>query len=357
MKFRTALTLATVLATPVAAMAQPIDGLYIGAGVGGSFSQNQGIDRSHTGGIGGRIRNDFGPLGVASVGFGFGNGIRLEVQGDYRTNKLVRAGAFAAGGDERQFGGFVNALYDLDVGNSLLGFTPYVGAGVGYEQVAFANGHAYTAARGRSAYIRSTSTDGNFAVQGIIGASYPIASVPGLSATVDYRFTAIPEDLHFKTQVFSGNLHGGLNGATSGAYEHAFTIGARYAFGGGAQAPVESAPMAVPTPAALRTFLVFFDWDRSDLTERARTIVAEAAGKSSGVTRIDVQGHTDASGKAEYNQALSVRRANAVASELVRDGVPQNVISITGYGETHPLVKTADGVREPQNRRVEIILH
>jgi len=62
------------------------------------------------------------------------------------------------------------------------------------------------------------------------------------------------------------------------------------------------------------------------------------------------------SGRPSYNQRLSVRRAENVAAELVRDGVPRNVISIHGYGETHLLVPTGPGVREPQNRRVEIII-
>jgi outer membrane protein OmpA-like peptidoglycan-associated protein len=74
------------------------------------------------------------------------------------------------------------------------------------------------------------------------------------------------------------------------------------------------------------------------------------------VTRIEVNGYTDTSGKAEYNQALSVRRAQAVAGELVRDGVPRNAIDIQGFGDTHLLVSTGPGVREPQNRRVEIVM-
>jgi outer membrane protein OmpA-like peptidoglycan-associated protein len=73
-------------------------------------------------------------------------------------------------------------------------------------------------------------------------------------------------------------------------------------------------------------------------------------------TRIEVNGYTDLSGTPQYNQGLSVRRAQAVAGELVRDGVPQSAIDIHGFGETHPLVPTAQGVREPQNRRVEIII-
>lgn len=73
-------------------------------------------------------------------------------------------------------------------------------------------------------------------------------------------------------------------------------------------------------------------------------------------TRIEVNGYTDTSGTTRYNQGLSVRRAEAVAAELVRDGIPRNVISIQGFGDARLLVATAPGVREPQNRRVEILL-
>jgi outer membrane protein OmpA-like peptidoglycan-associated protein len=103
---------------------------------------------------------------------------------------------------------------------------------------------------------------------------------------------------------------------------------------------------------------VFFDWDRADLTARARQIVAQAATASTQVqtTRIEVNGYTDLSGSAEYNRRLSVRRAESVAAELIKDGVPDDEIELQGLGESNPLVPTAKGVREPQNRRVEIIL-
>jgi outer membrane protein OmpA-like peptidoglycan-associated protein len=65
----------------------------------------------------------------------------------------------------------------------------------------------------------------------------------------------------------------------------------------------------------------------------------------------------DTSGTPRYNQGLSVRRAQAVAAELIKDGVPANVITIQGFGDTHLLVPTGPGVREPQNRRVEIVVH
>jgi len=73
-------------------------------------------------------------------------------------------------------------------------------------------------------------------------------------------------------------------------------------------------------------------------------------------TRIEVNGYTDTSGTPRYNMGLSIRRANAVKAELIRDGVPESAITAQGFGDTHLLVPTGPGVREPQNRRVEIII-
>ena len=104
---------------------------------------------------------------------------------------------------------------------------------------------------------------------------------------------------------------------------------------------------------------MFFDWDRADLTARAREIIGEAAQNARRVqsTRIEVAGHADRSGTPQYNQRLSQRRAEVVA---VRTRGPRrrraSEIGVTAFGESRPLVPTADGVREPQNRRVEIVL-
>jgi OmpA-OmpF porin, OOP family len=73
-------------------------------------------------------------------------------------------------------------------------------------------------------------------------------------------------------------------------------------------------------------------------------------------TRIEVNGYTDTSGTKQYNQDLSIRRAKVVQGELVRNGVPANAITIQGFGDTNLLVPTGPGVREPQNRRVEIVI-
>lgn len=121
--------------------------------------------------------------------------------------------------------------------------------------------------------------------------------------------------------------------------------------------PGAVAPAAAPAPA--QSYLVFFDWNKANLTPRAVEVInnAAAASRSQTVTTIDVSGYTDTSGSPVYNQRLSVRRARAVASQLISDGVPASEIEIHGYGETHLLVPTGPNVREPQNRRVEIVFH
>src|SRR5512132_2672389 len=129
--------------------------------------------------------------------------------------------------------------------------------------------------------------------------------------------------------------------------------------------PQPVAPMAAPkapAPAAAQAeaakFLVFFDWDKATLTAEARSIIASAADeyKKTGSTRLVATGHTDLSGSPQYNLRLSERRAEAVKAELVRLGVPAAVITTIGKGEEDPLVPTKDGVREAQNRHVEIVI-
>ncbi len=141
-------------------------------------------------------------------------------------------------------------------------------------------------------------------------------------------------------------------------YNHSFLLGVRYAFNVAAARAHVATPEAVPAQAPARSYLVFFDWDKATLTDRARQIIKDAADNSSHVqyTRIEVNGYTDTSGSPQYNMGLSIRRANAVKAELIKDGVPANAITTQGFGETHLLVPTGQGVREPQNRRVEIII-
>jgi outer membrane protein OmpA-like peptidoglycan-associated protein len=106
------------------------------------------------------------------------------------------------------------------------------------------------------------------------------------------------------------------------------------------------------------SFMVFFDWDKSDLTPKSLDTISRAAQayRSKGGARVIATGHTDTSGPADYNMALALRRANAVGDQLLHEGVSPEDISVVGLGETSPLTPTPDGVREAQNRRVEIVI-
>lgn len=114
---------------------------------------------------------------------------------------------------------------------------------------------------------------------------------------------------------------------------------------------------AAETETVTDKFLVFFGLNESRLTPEAQEVVAKAAQefKETGAARIVATGHTDTTGSAAYNLALSERRAEAVADELVRLGVPATAITTVGEGQENLLVPTGDGVNEPQNRRVEIV--
>jgi outer membrane protein OmpA-like peptidoglycan-associated protein len=127
-----------------------------------------------------------------------------------------------------------------------------------------------------------------------------------------------------------------------------------------AMGKVELAMMPkAPAPVAMAPgeYLVFFDWNKATLTPEATAILDTAAAnaKKMAGTKIVATGYTDLSGPADYNLGLSVRRADAVKASLVAQGIPAKNIATIGLGEADPLVPTEDGVREPQNRRVQIL--
>ncbi len=336
------------------ASAQPVTGLYIGAVGGANFMQRDQVRVAIPGSPGPRYGTngfDTGYVGIGSVGYGFGNGLRLEAEGNYRRNDYGHGTpGFATTGHEDTYGAMANALFDLDIGSPYI--YPYIGVGAGYARVNQRAGYVL------SPYTGSLNSSSNgFAYQAIAGLSFPVPPVVGLSFVAEYRYYAVNGDQTYPTRVTGVAASGQYK--TRGDYDHALMLGLHYAFNV-VPPPPAAAPAVPPVPAAeaARTYLVFFDWDRADLTPRARQVVSEAAQATTRtqVTKIEVNGYTDTSGTMGYNQALSVRRAQSVANELVRDGVPRAAISIQGFGQTRLLVPTGAGVREPQNRRVEILL-
>ncbi len=353
---------ATLLAASSAlsgvASAQPVTGLYIGAAGGANFMEQQRLKSATFGAVStplfGHTSSDVGVAGLGSLGYGFGNGLRVELEGSYRYNRFSGGqppGTTSFGGREQKYGPMFNVLFDLDIRSPYV--YPYVGGGAGYQWIEQRSTQSIGAFRNTV-----SGTDSSFAYQVIAGLSFPIPPVVGLSLTAEYRYFALAGDREFGAATFGPASAAFGRVKTTGDYNHSLMLGLRYAFNVAPPPVVAPVPVAAPAAQDARTYLVFFDWDRADLTDRARQIVAEAAQATTRVqvTRIEVAGHADRSGTPQYNQGLSVRRAQNVASELVRLGVPRQAISVQGYGDMRPLVRTAAGVREPQNRRVEIVL-
>lgn len=113
-----------------------------------------------------------------------------------------------------------------------------------------------------------------------------------------------------------------------------------------------------PAPQVSRDFLVFFDFDDTAITPDAAQTIGDAAQAAATLSAdtVVVTGHTDTSGSPAYNLRLSEARATAAAQELIYNGVTAGQVVTQGLGETDLLVPTADGVREPSNRRAEIVI-
>jgi OmpA-OmpF porin, OOP family len=308
------LAAAAALVLPVAANAQSgttYPGFYIGAQGGLNWLLNNNSYQMDTGwAAGGKLGYDFvGP--------------RVELEGMYHSNTGTGVVAFPSGfanvrGRIDQVSVMANVLYDFMPASTI---TPYIGAGAG---IAFVDSTI------QGCNLCSTQ----FAYQGILGVAYNM-------------------------DAFRIGLEGRYYGTTNGGLAYTNNnfmalLSLSYKFG----QPVATVAPPPPPPATPPSFMVFFDWDRSNLSDQALNTIRQAAAafKSKGNARITATGHTDTSGPESYNMALSLRRANAVKDALVREGVPAQAISVIGRGEQGLLVQTGDGVREPQNRRVEIVV-
>ena len=126
--------------------------------------------------------------------------------------------------------------------------------------------------------------------------------------------------------------------------------------------PAVAMPLPLPSPtrspscdSALAATL-FFDWDSIVLPANAdETVAFVTANKAAcGWNKFSIIGHTDRSGSDSYNDALSKRRAEAVSARMQAAGLGASALMVSGRGEAEPKVSTADGERNPTNRRVEI---
>jgi outer membrane protein OmpA-like peptidoglycan-associated protein len=269
---------------------------------------------------------------------------RLEEEFRFQSNGInsVNAGGLsvAAKGNRNAYAIMTNLIYDFAFGWPV---TPHIGAGVGAVIL-----HDGVSIPGVGTLGHSTDTE--FGYQAIAGIRYNIN--PALAFDLDYRYLGTTDpSFKFSAPGLAGTTY------TSGYSTHSVVASLTMRFG--APPPPAVAPPAppVPPPAIRKVFLVFFDWDKDTITPEGMQIVQQAAAAFRGGAPVTIQvtGYTDRSGSAGYNQRLSERRANNVANALTRFGVPRQAMVVSGRGENDNRVPTADGVREPQNRRVEIV--
>jgi outer membrane protein OmpA-like peptidoglycan-associated protein len=244
-------------------------------------------------------------------------------------------------GDRNAYAFMTNAIYDFNVGWVA---TPHIGAGIG--AVGLKSGASLRSPVGPvpAGLTLVDNTTWEFGYQAIAGVRYNIN--PALAFDFDYRYLGTT-DPTFRTRF--GNSY------TTSYSSHSLVASLSVRFG--APPPIAAPAPPAPPMVARKVFLVFFDWDRDTITPDGMHIIHSAADafRSGAPVTIQVTGYADRSGSPGYNQRLSERRANNVANAMVHLGVPRQAMVVGGRGENDNRVPTADGVREPQNRRVEIV--
>jgi outer membrane immunogenic protein len=216
------------------------------------------------------------------------------------------------------------------------------------------------------------TTDG-FRMGWTIGAGVDVAIDPRWSAGVEYRYTELGSKGFSDSTVTTSQDNNSFtfNAVTLGVSYHFMPLVRSVAEPAPivpAAAPMPVAPpipapipMPPPRPQAMTppaAFIVYFDFNKYSLTREAREILAQAADTfhDNGFARIELTGYTDSVGGGDYNMRLSRRRADAVSLYLERRGVPREVMDVEWRGKADQRVPTPEGVRERQNRRVEIVM-
>ena len=314
------------------------------------------------------VDHDYGYDADAVIGYDFG-GFRLETEVGYKSATVdsltstvtvpafnaaggvvnVGSGNLDAGGRTSALSFMVNGLLDFGDDDGIQGF---IGGGVGVARIKADSYRLST----RGAFLDDSDTV--FAFQGLAGVRAPLTDT--VDATLKYRFFNADDvklvdigNRQLETRFRSHSILGGVT----------FNFGEPAAPPPPPPPPVPEAPLP-PPPApepvvqcSPGPFIVFFEWDKSDITPEASSILDNAVQQytNCGNAQVMLAGHADKSGSASYNVGLSQRRADAVRGYLTSRSIPEGSISTEAFGESRPRVDTADGVREVQNRRVEVM--
>ena len=315
------------------------------------------------------------------LGYRFDQNWRVELEGGYRPadietvigdpavipNGICQPSAVGActGPDGEMSAAtlMVNTIYDF--GDDSWGIRPFLGIGAGVARI----DTEFTGTQGgrRTVGIRADDSSTKLAAQALAGVSFAL----GERLDVDLTYRYMMADFEFDSVSTAAPDFGAYEGEYR---DHSVTLGLRYAFGAEPvvvpaplppvtppppvvrpPAPVPPTPPA-PTVPADREFVVYFEWDSTALSADANNVIAQAAqyAASGRPTSILVVGHADTSGSAQYNEGLAQRRARTVADALVARGVNSGALRVDARGERDLARPTADGVREPLNRRAVI---
>jgi OmpA-OmpF porin, OOP family len=349
----------TAIATPALARN---DAWYIGVEGGAMIVEDIALDIGALPAAG-QVDHKYGYDVDGIIGYDFG-GFRVEAEVGYKQARVdaytsttttfrgsglpnATAGSGPASGRTSALSFMLNGLLDFGDDDAVSGF---VGGGVGVARVK----SNYSINRG--AFLNDSDT--GFAYQALAGIRAPLTD--NIDVGLKYRFF----------NVDGVDTIDALGRANRGRFRSHSLLGSFiYNFGEKAAPvpvappappPAEPAPPPPPPPAAAvcspGPYIVFFEWDKSDITPEAASILDNAvtAYGDCGQAQVMLAGHADKSGTPKYNLGLSQRRNDAVQGYLTSKGIPGGVITTKAFGEGAPRVETADGVRELQNRRVEI---
>jgi OmpA-OmpF porin, OOP family len=345
--------------------------------------------------IGKGAKGDTGFGGALALGYAFDNGFRTEAQLAKGNAEFKNNGVSSTLGNVNVWTAMLNGLYDFNRDGRI---NPFVGAGVGLARVNLlagsydqANATNPLLALDRASAVAIDDSDTGFAWQLIAGLGLKLSDQ--LTADISYTYVNVA-DLNFAG---TGRARSGLRGLTgtaplnlgassgSGGLPGAggLGLGLRYSFAAPPPPPLppvvrppEPPPVVVPPPVVEpppqpvivpepvrqvcdgRSFVVYFEHDKSFLTSEATSVidnaVQEVTALSCNYQSALIQGHADLSGNPQYNIGLSQRRVTIVREAMVARGVPGDLMTGEAFGESKPAKATADGVKEPLNRRTEV---
>ncbi|UPT61534.1 MAG: OmpA family protein [Hyphomonadaceae bacterium JAD_PAG50586_4] len=318
--------------------AQATEGWYGRADVG--YSLESTVDGNVDGeNFSGDLENDW--MGALGLGYAFANGFRTEGELAYRYNDWEgEIDTVPAAGYARSWSAMANLFYDFNRGSSV---EPYLGVGVGAARV------------GAGIDGIGSDEDTVLAYQAMAGIAFGISEQ--LDLDIGYRYFMAPE-VEYEASGLPIDVD----------YEHqAVTVGLRYQFAAPVapvvappvvQPPVVQPPVIQPAACPTSEFVVYFEWDRSNLNQAALETIDAAVNRARqcNVSGVVVVGHTDTSGSPTYNQGLSERRASVVRDALVARGIGAGSVTSQARGEADLARATRDGVREPLNRRTAVTI-